>query len=166
MKTIIWRNDDIGEKTVLSELEEVHNALLKAGKVHTIALITKGMAKNKEVVQFIKDHVSEFSIQVHCHSHEKPLTKLTEKQLEDDLEKAVNYVVKNFGVKPNTVYPPWNLTSALLVEVAGRLGLTVSSEKVSLSQYIRVAGDIGEDVINFHSWNKEERGLLVKALAI
>lgn len=166
MKTIIWRNDDIGAETDLEALKDVHDQLVAAGQIHTVALITKNFHKNRKVIDYIKEHLKEFSIQVHCHSHDKPLTELTPKQLTDDLEKAVSFVIKYFGTEPHTLFPPWNKSDDNVVSAAHELQLDVSTEKVSLSQFIRVAGDIGEDVVNFHSWSMEERVLLSQALAL
>ncbi len=160
----IWRNDDIGEKTDVALLEEVHKELVAAGQKHTVALVTKNMGKNKAVVQFLKDHLEEFDIQVHCHSHDKPLPQLDGEEIEEDLKKAKNFITKNFGVAPTILFPPWNHTSPTLEAIAASLGLRVSYKKVSLSQFIRVEGDVSEEAINFHSWSEEERKLLPQAL--
>jgi peptidoglycan/xylan/chitin deacetylase (PgdA/CDA1 family) len=158
---LIFRDDDISYFTKLDDFVRVHEIFQRYGVIHTIAVICKDLEKNTELVQYIQDHIKEFDIQVHCWEH----TDLTAAG-GDDLWRCKETLLNLFGVVATTLYPPWNKTSDLVVSFAENAGLTVSTEKITLSQYVRVMGQVKEEVVNFHYWADFEVILLEPALKI
>jgi hypothetical protein len=71
-----------------------------------------------------------------------------------------------FRSQPTVLYPPWNKSNDYVVAAAKTLNLQVRPDKISLSQYIKVRGDVKEDTVNFHYWAPGEQILIEPALAI
>lgn len=169
---MIWRDDDVGAQHVnktgevipgtrIRDLRFADDILQRFGVPHTIAVMAAGLDQRPELVDLIKER--RMLVQLHCWTHED-LT--VDAFARDDLERAVDMLQEKFGTRPTVLYPPWNRTSPEVENAAARLGLTVSFVKLSLSQYIRVAGVVAEDVINFHHWHKPDVDMLEPALII
>lgn len=153
----IFRDDDIGfHKGKLKRFKEVHSLFNKYGVNHTIAIVTKDIEKDKSLIKYIKSQ-KNINVQLHCHEHidySKDLQKLHE-----NIPKAVEIATKLFS-KPTILYPPWNASSVGVERIAWRNGLRVSTNKISLSQYLK---GVKGDVVNFHYWS-DECELLEEAL--
>lgn len=157
-----FRDDDVSYQTELIWFQQVHNLFKEAIMLHTIALICKDIEKNQELIDFIKKN--NIDVQVHCWEHYDLTTNHVQANI--DLNLCVNKIEEVFGERPTVLYPPWNKTDERLEAIAKDIGLTVSTEKVSLDQYIRVEGAVKEEVVNFHYWNYEDIIRLEKALEI
>ena len=161
---MIWRDDDIAAITRGARLEQlcrVDDCFQDVGVLHTIAVIAEGIDRNPDLIAAIK--ARGMRVQLHAWSH---------KDLSDDAEsraqlpRAVELLTAIFGDRPTVLYPPWNRTSPELEAAAAALGLTVSTKKVSLEQYLRFRGNVAEDVVNFHYWDTHEHELLPTALTL
>lgn len=161
-KPIIWRNDDVSYKTAVNQFDEVHKLFKEHITLHTIALICKDIEKNKPLIDYI--NTNNIEVQVHCWEHYD--FTLEHEKLKIDLPKCVKAITKHFKHAPVTLFPPWNKTDATVEAIAKENGLSVSHKKVSLSQYIRFEGKVGEDVINFHSWAYSDIIVLEEALKL
>ncbi len=89
---------------------------------------------------------------MHCFDHERYDDK-DNQYLREEIRMALNLLYEHIDIKPTTLYPPWNKSSAALEEVAFEFGLTVSTEKVSLSTYLKSSMTTG--IVNWHSWSEE-----------
>lgn len=150
---MIWRDDDISHETNLQQFARVHLNFYRYNVVHTVALICKDIHKAPELIKFINE--SKIDVQVHAFEH-VDFTQLTKDEMRVQFKKSIAAIKKYFKKTPDTFYPPWNRSNAFVEEVAAEFGLTVSNQKISLSQYLR--GATGE-VINFHSWSDECKDL-------
>jgi len=159
---IIFRDDDISHLTAVNQFAEIHKLFRSRVILHTIALIAKDINKNPALIEFI--NANNIDVQLHCWKHYDLNNDL--KVTADDLKKGCDTIEKYFNHRPNVLYPPWNKTSKGLEEVAANLGLTVSADKISLSQYIRHDGRFDDVVINFHSWAYPDVILLERGLDI
>jgi peptidoglycan/xylan/chitin deacetylase (PgdA/CDA1 family) len=149
---MIFRDDDIGfhagNSSKLKRFKEVHSLFNKYGVIHTIAIVTNDIEKDKALIKYIKSQ-KNIDVQLHCHEHidySKDLQKLHE-----NLPKAVEIATRLFK-KPTTLFPPWNASSIGVERIAWKNGLKVSTNKISLSQYLK---GVKGDVINFHYWADE-----------
>jgi peptidoglycan/xylan/chitin deacetylase (PgdA/CDA1 family) len=158
--SIIWRDDDIGKRTKVDVLGAVNDIFQRYGTPHTIAIMAAGLDERPDLVDLIVER--GMIVQLHCWDHED----LTRPEHRADLPRALDMAERLFGKRPTVLYPPWNRTDAELDAFAARLGLTVSTVKLSLEQYIRARGDVDEDVVNFHHWHVPEAVLLEQALRI
>jgi hypothetical protein len=152
MSGTIFRDDDISKDTDLKRLKEIHSLFFKYKVVHTVALICKGIEENKELIKYMQKQVKNGSmdIQVHCWEH----YKLTDNpgKFNEELPLCIETITHLFGTKPTILFPPWNLSDFHINDIAFRNGLKVSTQKMSLSGYLKGQK---EEVINFHSWANE-----------
>ncbi len=157
---MIWRDDDIlWGAHGLEELLRVDDLFQRAGVTHTVAVIASTLTP--ALASAIRER--RMVAQVHCWKHDDlSVDAAAVAELPQAVEKIENMV----GMRPTTLYPPWNRTSPSLEAAAVALSLTVSAVKVSLDQYIRFRGQVGEDTINFHYWHEPDRALLPRALRV
>ena len=158
---MIWRDDDILHRGFgLEPLLLVDDCLQAAGVVHTIAIIARTLTP--ALARVILER--RMSAQLHCWDHDDLAVHA---EARAQLAEAVARIEDLIGVRPTTLYPPWNRTSGALEAAAAALGLTVSAEKISLEQFIRVSGDVPEaSVVNFHYWFPPDREALTQALKV
>lgn len=156
---MIWRDDDVGTATRYSHLARVNDALQRFGQAHTIAVVVKGIEARRDLIDLILER--GMIVQLHCWTHDD-LT--TDAPALANLGRAVTTLATLFGRRPTVLYPPWNRTNSVVDARAAELGLEVSAKKVSLTQFIRCAGDVAESTINFHHWHQPDRDLLEPAL--
>lgn len=161
---MIFRDDDISCFTNMEDFKRVHELFNKYEVTHTIAVIAKDINDNQELVKYIFSQPN-IDVQLHCWDH-IDLTKLEEKELFDTILKGASKLTATFGKTPTILFPPWNKHNDRMDKVADGIGLTVSSRKISLSQYIKFNGDVGENTINFHYWAPQEVMFLEQALSI
>lgn len=169
---MIWRDDDIGAAHVtragkvvpgtrIDDLRAVDDIFQRHGVPHTIAVMAFDLDKRPDLVELIRER--RMLAQLHCWRHDD----LTSDALaRDDLARAVDAMAAAFGAPPTVLYPPWNRTSPEVEEAAARLGLTVSAQKISLSQWIRFRGHVAETVVNFHHWHVPDAVLVEPALRL
>lgn len=150
---MIFRNDDVSHETNLQQFAAVHLNFYRYDVLHTVALICKDIQKAPALIKFINE--SKIDVQVHAWEH-TDFTQLTRDEMRVQFKKSITCIKKHFKKTPTVFYPPWNKSNIFVEEVAAEFGLTVSSNKISLSQYLR--GATGE-VINFHSWSDECKDL-------
>ena len=158
---IIWRDDDIWRETKLSVLEAVDDIFQRYGVTHTIAVQAAGLEARPDLVALIKQR--RMDVQLHCWDHHD-LT--ADGNARSDLSKAVIQIEVLFGQRPTLLFPPWNKTNDLVRAAAAKLGLTVRADKISLEAYIRAAGHVREDVVNFHHWEPNDVALLDEAFRL
>lgn len=160
---MIWRDDDIQVISDVPEFTRVDSFFKKYGVEHTIAVIAKDIENNAELVNYINAN-PHIKVQLHCWEH----IKFTENTdiLGEHLVLGIEKLKQVFNVKPTILYPPWNESNREVQVIAHRLGLKVSNQKISLTQYLKVKGSVAEDVINFHFWHDEDAMLLEPALRI
>lgn len=156
---MIWRDDDIGRDTRLEDMVAIDDLFQRYHFRHTIAVMAEGMETRPDLVAFIRER--DMVVQLHCWTH---LDLRHEGR--NDLPRAVDLLTDLFGRPPTVLYPPWNRSNDELVAAAAECGLTVSTAKISLSQYIRFRGAVKEDTVNFHHWFPPEALQLREALEI
>lgn len=161
-KNIIWRDDDISYATDFNKFKLAHEIFKRYNVKHTIALIAKDIQKNPALISYILEN--NIDVQIHCWIHYRMPLHLD--ILEQDLISCIGAIANNFGTVPTTIYPPWNDSDEKVIKIAKSLGLEVVPEKISLGQYIRVNGDVGENTVNFHYWADDDPFLLEAALKI
>jgi peptidoglycan/xylan/chitin deacetylase (PgdA/CDA1 family) len=159
---MIWRDDDVGKDTRLADLIAIDDLFQTYRIPHTVAIMAEGMDTAPELVDFIIER--QMLVELHCWTHHD--LRYDHHRQRTNLAQAVAMIERLFGKRPTVLYPPWNRTNADVVKAAGALGLKVSTEKLSLAQYIRAGGDVAEDTINFHHWFVPEALLLERALSI
>ncbi len=164
---IIFRDDDIEKPTCFDLFRRADAILRERAVTHTIAVIADKIDLNPDVCDYINSprRRDGFDVQLHCWNHDHPLTSYTATNLEHDLGRGKAKLENLFGKPVSVLYPPWNKSSPTVIEAASRVGLAVSFEKISLSQYLRAGGDVGNAVINFHYWS-DEVNLLAAAVEI
>jgi peptidoglycan/xylan/chitin deacetylase (PgdA/CDA1 family) len=162
---MIFRDDDICATTPTALLQSAHNIFLTNGVIHTLALVSQHLDEEfaQNLVAYIKA-TPLFDLQLHCWNH----VDLTEDMARTELHllQSLEMIERVFGVRPTTLYPPWNRSNKNTQEIAEALGLTVSTDKISLEGYLRCGGLAREEVINFHYWSPHEVELLRKAVPI
>lgn len=166
MSKMIFRDDDPAIQTKgdkLRQFMEVDALFKNYGVTHTIALITRDIEKNTELVDYIKAN-PHIDVQFHCVDH----IDFTHNQneVEWQMKTGVDTIERVFGKRPTIWFPPWNKTTEFCNSVAKKLGLKPSWVKISLDQYIRVNGHVAEDTINFHFWHYGDQVNLEQALRI
>ncbi|HVX01104.1 MAG TPA: polysaccharide deacetylase family protein, partial [Candidatus Babeliaceae bacterium] len=144
------------------QFKEVHNLFKKYIILHTVALICKGIERNKELINFINHN--DIDVQIHCWEHYR--FNENKNILAADLKKSVKNVTKYFNNPPTVVYPPWNEADDEVMKICADMGLQCNPVKVSLQQFIRFGGNPGCDVVNFHSWAYDDIISLEPALKI
>lgn len=168
---MIWRDDDIGAEQVtnagrlvagtnVDDLRAVDDVFQRYGVPHTIAIIARDFDQRQDLIDLIVER--RMVAQLHCWTHDD-LT--LDARARDDLALGVEMLERTVG-KPTVLYPPWNRSSPVVVEAARELGLTVSTRKISLPQFIRAGGDVSERVVNFHYWHIPDVVLLDQALRL
>jgi peptidoglycan/xylan/chitin deacetylase (PgdA/CDA1 family) len=160
---MIFRDDDINYKTNLEQFKRTQDLFNKYQVTHTIALIAKDMDRNPALVKYILEN--DISVQLHCWTHIR-MRDFSEEELSKDIGNGVLLINLLFHKRPTILFPPWNEANDTLKKVCNDYGLKLSYEKISLDQYIRVKGDVAEDTINFHFWDKGDSELLEQALII
>lgn len=161
---MIFRDDDISCFTNVDDFKRVHELFNKYNVTHTIAVIAKDIDKNSELIEYILSQ-SNINVQLHCWDH-VDMTQLNEIELQWAFSKGVSCLKTWLKKNPTILYPPWNKHSTPMDEKAKMFDMTVSSKKISLAQYIKFGGDVGEETINFHYWAPQETMLLEQALII
>ncbi|HET9564653.1 MAG TPA: class I SAM-dependent methyltransferase [Mycobacterium sp.] len=160
----VWRDDDIDVETTgvrLRQLLEVDDLFQHYNVPHTVAVIADGLWRNREVVAAIL--ARRMVPQLHGWTHAKLTNSATARAR---LSLGVDLLTALFGQRPTVLYPPWNLSNGKVERAAAALGLTVETEKVSLDQFVRFRGGVGERTINFHFWAGEDRRRLTEALPV
>lgn len=152
MSAMIFRDDDICVTTDLAVFKPVHENFRKAMVMHTVAIICKDFQLNNDLVNFIK--ANNIDPQIHCWEHVS-LPDLADEQLRIHFAACLRTFKLCGFDRPTTIYPPWNKNSWQLRSIASEFNLTVSSEKVSLSYYLKHKGNVTPSVINFHHWDEE-----------
>jgi peptidoglycan/xylan/chitin deacetylase (PgdA/CDA1 family) len=158
--SITWRDDDIGKHTKVDVLGAVDDVFQRYRIAHTIAIMAAGLDERPDLVDMIKER--RMLVQLHCWTHED----LTLPEHRDELPRAMDMAERLFGARPTVLYPPWNRSDPALEEFAAQIGLTVSTAKISIEQFIRAGGDVVEDTVNFHHWHVPEAVLIERALRI
>lgn len=158
---LIWRDDDISAQTKARDLLLADDILQAEGLRHTVAVIAKDLDDHVELIDAIRER--RMDVQLHCWTHDD-LT--VDRESLRNLASGVEMIEQVFGIRPTVLYPPWNRADGCVRDMAASLGLTVSNQKVSLSQFIRVDGDVTERVVNFHYWSASERKQLAEAVRI
>ncbi len=156
---MIWRDDDVlWMEYPLSLLLEADDLLQRYRQVHTVAILASTLTR--EVAAAIRER--GMSAQVHGWAHDDLSVDLA---AIGQLRAARDRIADLVGVAPTVLYPPWNKTGAALEREAAALGLRVSARKTSLTHYLRHAGKVSHDTVNFHYW-APEMSLLEPALQI
>ncbi len=161
---ITWRDDDLGYLTKVEDFKKVHEMFNEYNQVHTIAILTKDLEKNMELVDYINSQ-KNITCQLHSHDH-IDLALATEKEIVEQLGKGVATIETLFGKKPTVLYPPFNSVNEKVIRIADICGVTTSWEKISILYYIKHKGDIMEKTVNFHFFDYSESILIGAALKI
>jgi peptidoglycan/xylan/chitin deacetylase (PgdA/CDA1 family) len=153
---MIWRDDDVlMSPHTIGQLLRVDDMLQAAGKRHTVAIIAETLTP--ELGAIIRER--DMDAQLHCWTHDD---LSVDQGAVAQLPMAIAKIEDLVGTRPTVLYPPWNRTSSMLDAAAAKLGLEVSTEKLSLGQYLRGARGLP---INFHFWHEPDVELLKRALA-
>ncbi len=154
---MIFRDDDISVHTDLARLKPVHDIFKKHMVLHTVAIIAKDIDMNTELVMYLKRE--NFDVQLHCFEHHH-FPEMKMEDLKRHIQQSLNMFARCGFDRPTVLYPPWNQTThAINVMVYETFGIEVSNKKCSLSQYVRAAGNVDVDVVNFHYWDDECKDL-------
>ena len=158
----IFLDNDISATTDFASFKQVHTYFKEAIVMHTIAVICKDIENNIELVDYIKKN--NIDVQVQCWT---PYDLTADHiQANIDLNMCVNKIEDIFGERPTVLYPPENKTDHRLHEIAKALGLTISTESVSLDEYCKKNGEVEEEVISFCYSDEKDIMLLETALKI
>lgn len=159
-KPTIFRDDDIDVETKLDRFIKIHEIFNKYEITHTIAVITNNIEKRPDLINYIKSQ-NNIDIQLHCGRHIDHTIDLVDS--ENSLKQGITDIERIFNKTPTIFYPPWNRSNSKVEELCENLGLTVSNNKVSLSQF---CNGIFKPVVNFHFWADEcvdlERAILIE----
>lgn len=145
---MIFRDDDISHLTKVEEFKKVHEFFNEYKCIHTIALLTKDIRKNPELIDYIKSQ-DNINVQVHSYEH-IDFALVSEEEVRNQLNTSFNIITNIFGKTPTIFYPPFNAVNDRVIEIAKECGLETSYEKSSCVYYIRHNGNIAQKVINFH----------------
>lgn len=158
---MIFRDDDICHTTKLDRFIEMDELFKKYNVDHTIAIITKDLEKNPDLIQYIKDN-PHIKVQSHGWEH----IRYSDMQLfKEHLELSKKKLTEIFGQTPTVWYPAWNETNKEMDKVANEVGLSPYPNHISISGYVRLNGKTDKDTINMHYW-AEEMKFLESALKI
>lgn len=145
---MIFRDDDISWLTNVNEFAKVHEFFNEYKQIHTIALLTKDIEKNPELINYINSQ-SNIDVQIHGYEH-LDFNFTSERETEFQLAKSIEIIQRFFGKKPTTFFPPFNSINTSTISIGVELGLTVSIDKVGCIYYIKHNSNIVQNVINFH----------------
>lgn len=162
---ITFRDDDIGRMTTGHKFEDfkmVHEVFKKYNVKHTVAVICRDLLQNPQIIDYILEN--GIDPQFHCLDHIRHIDN--HDIIQEQFKEGVEVFEFAFGRKPTIWFPSWNLTDDYCNNMAAKYGMEVSYKKVSLDQYIRVNGEVSEDVVNFHYWHTPEQHLIEPALKI
>lgn len=139
----------------------VDRLLENYGVKHTIAVVARDINLAPQLVNYIRNQPN---IEVQLHGWEHRDYTVHHDLIAEHLKLSVKEMEKHLGVRPTIWYPPWNHVDDKMREHAANIGLTISYEKISLSQYIRKETEA--EVVLFHYWADEEVMLLEPALQV
>ncbi len=161
---MIFRDDDISRFTDMKRFKTIHQVFQEHEVIHTLAIIAKDIDKATELIQYIQDNKEQFDLQLHCWEHID--YSINESECYPHFRDSRKVFKEVFGEHPSVFYPPWNRGTKLIQTIAQNYRMTLSTEKISLSQYVRFNGSVKEEVVNFHYWADHEVMMLDPALRI
>lgn len=167
MKTI-FRDDDISHLTNLEEFKKVHEFFNEHNCIHTIALLTKDIQRNPELVKYINSQ-NNIDVQVHSFEHIE-FVFATDDEIRFQLNHSSTVIENLFGKKPTVLYPTFNSVDERVIRIAAECGLETSYKKISTLYYVRHNGVIVTDekelIVNFHYHDYTEAILIGVALKL
>lgn len=166
---LIFRDDDIGDRASYTEpFIRAHEKFNKYGVSHEIAVITRHIFKQKELLNYIQKQ-DNINIQFHAHNH-GAFDEMDERALHQDFSTGIKMLKDLFGVTPTIWYPPFNRANKTAVQIAKDYGLTTSTEAHYLESYIRLPNYYFNPrnpyILNIHFWSDEQCQYLEDALQI
>lgn len=122
----------------------------------TLAVLSEGIDIYPEWVQYIKDNLSRYKIELHGSCHQ-PYSKLDEKTGEKDLSQAIEKIEKTFNIKITTWYVP--LGRKFIPEwgerVCERMGIKCDIPTMKILPFTWKMKPLRTH-INFHYWYKDQ----------
>lgn len=161
---MIFRDDDISCVTDLNRFMQIDSIFREYGVPHTIAVITRDIAKHTALVDYIRS-CKHILPELHCVDH-VDFTLLSNAELIEQFARGKQEMQDTFGDAPTVFYPPWNRTDDRVNQLAFNHGLEVSWQKISLSPYVQANGLVNHNVLNFHYWADQECQFLHPALQL
>lgn len=159
-----WRDDDISVLTNVVDFKKVHEIFNEYKQIHTIAILTKDLHKNTELVNYINSQ-DDIDIQVHAHEH-IDFVFASNDEVRNQLNTCALTIEALFNVTPTVFYPPFNSCDERVIRIAKECGLKTSYEKVSPVYYMKHNGNVMHDVVNFHYHDYIEAILIGPCLKI
>lgn len=144
---MIFRDDDVSYLTNLEDFKKVHEIFNEYNQIHTIALLTKDIDKNLELIDYIKSQ-KNIDVQIHGYDH-IDFVFATDEEIAKQLQISFNIITNRFKC-PSVFYPPFNSCDKRVIEIARKCGLETSYEKTSCIYYLKHNGNVIQDTLNFH----------------
>ena len=168
MKPITIRHDDFDGRLTTEEYVAIHEKFIERELVETAvmqyAMDDRVKSWDPKLIEYMKI-APYWDIQLHGWNHSE-YDKMTQSEIAEELQKALNMSMKLFGKYPTVFYPPWNRRNEDMEIVADAFGLKISNESYDISKFIREvkSGDYTGTSFYFHAWKKEELDQLDEAL--
>ncbi|MCC7422023.1 MAG: hypothetical protein IT428_17225 [Planctomycetaceae bacterium] len=147
----VFRNDDVSVTTDIGLLLRTHEAIEKAGRIHTVAVEMCDLWKNKEIWFFLQT-ARNLEVCLHGWEHSE-YWRMTKDQCLEDIRKSLDYwksMTERGGYRSPPIkkfLPPWNKIGPGLLEACQIAGLELDAR-------------VGPPVYNFHSWEFIDRNRL------
>jgi len=165
---IIIRSDDWDFRFGIERYQLVHREFAKRNLVETANLqfCQHGTLTpfNETLVNYLLN-TKGYDIQLHCWEHILYAT-MSEAVITRDLAAASYYFMKYFKRLPSVWYPPWNMVSQKMIEVADKFGMKVDNESYDIKRFIREAkeGSFSGHSFYFHGSMEPDLACLPEAL--
>jgi hypothetical protein len=130
---IIMRNDDIlrfskGHKDPAAKFAKYHRWMLEGLEVfkHVPTILVREIQQFPETVAYIKKEAAEGRMFPELHGYEHvDYAALPEKEVEEHLEKSIEWMEKALGILPKRFYTPWgaDANNPVISTVSSKFGL-------------------------------------------
>lgn len=153
----LFRDDDISFTTDWRLLQEAHDIIVRAGRVHTVAVLMFDLWENHEVWYWLMT-AKNLRIGLHGWRH-SDYGAMPQAEIEADIRRSLDYWREhtvNYRNPPSieSFYPPWHRSGPALEAACKACGLALDARKSA-------------PVYCFHSWEliqPEPRARLEKAV--
>lgn len=159
MKLII-RQDDFDFRLTPEVYITNHEKFIEAGATETAVIQYTHDGReaiySPKLIEYMKT-APNWDIQLHGWCHDD-YSKLPKWRMYDDIQKARLKAVELFGKEPTIWFPPWNVYSDDMKEIADLQSLTIDNESNDISKFIREmkAGSFKGHSVYFHLWSHSE----------
>lgn len=167
-QTLVIRHDDFDFRMALDHYILTHQMFLDRGLVETVNLQFSQFGRlveiRPEVVKYLLK-TPNYDIQLHCWEHIM-YANMPSMVIYRDLAASCWKFMELFHKKPTIWYPPWNVKSIEMEQIADGFGMTVDAESYDLKKFLREieANDFRGHSVYFHAYQQDEMIVLPKVL--